>query len=459
MSECILEDKEGLYGALEKHYGGQRGLDALMRVIATSPRMTVVRCQRSHFNEEDPRFMSLSQLEDIIRAALGPRASHYMFVKELCGMKDLLGLIPSGKDKDKKEMASILPPFILDVRCGEAVLRGANAFAPGVISCHTSVATNKKVALFADIRSKQLERGAKCKDSSELLADPGFAFVGIGIARMNRGDLFYRNAKSGVAVELVGTAGSEMPSLNGVAEDCAILQNLPSVFAGYALAPAPGMRVLDMCAAPGGKTTHLAAFMQDKGEIIAVDRRQARVDELNLLLTRLGVTCVKTLKADSTHLRQFDDNSFDAVLLDAPCSGIGLRPRLSEPCKASELSQRGVYQRKLMKEAVRLVKPGGTLVYSVCTMNPDEGENVVAYALRELAPSSGIELVDALPGLKEDMSPAKSGLTTADLDSHSCSLVRRFTPPIRGDECSGVTAAIMDVPAFFLAKFIKKTKE
>lgn len=470
MTECVLEDREGVFAALEAHYGGRETLARIMETVATPPRMTLLRCQGCHYDAADPRAVTLAELEARVRAALGPeRASHFAFVRGVCGLPDLLGLVPHAtseteEEKDDDDDEDALPAVVVDARCGEAVLRGAHVFAPGVVACERRVAVGARVVLYADVRGA-LQRGAVCGGAGALRGAGRGAFVrvGTGVARLARAALFDAFAAApvrGVAVEVVRAAGPEMPPLNGVAADCAVLQNLPSVLAGCALAPAPGARVLDMCAAPGGKTAHLAALMRDRGELVAVDRRAARVAELAALVARLRLTCVRTLQADATRLRaRFPDAAFDAVLLDAPCSGLGLRPRLAEPCRAAELPARAAYQRRLAREAVRLVRPGGTLVYSVCTLNPDEGENTVAFVLRELAPAARLVLVDALPPAPDGARIGAPGLASSELDPASCALVRRFVPPVAShgdhDEDDSIDAAIHDWPAFFLAKFVK----
>eukprot|EP00198_Chlamydomonas_reinhardtii_P009746 XP_001699083.1 predicted protein [Chlamydomonas reinhardtii] len=211
---------------------------------------------------------------------------------------------------------------------------------------------------------------------------------------------------------------------------------------GHAAEPAqpglaPGMRVLDMCAAPGGKTTLMAALMGDVGEVVAFDRTHAKVAEVVALAREMGATCIKAHKmdagssaysgqrqelqpgqqqpgqqqplSDKARLREerrranmlrrgitppepaaaaasaqpgcFPPESFDALLLDAPCSALGLRPRLQQQAGALYLRQCAAAQRRLVDGAVRLLRVGGAMVYSTCTINPGENEAVVRYLL------------------------------------------------------------------------------
>jgi 16S rRNA (cytosine967-C5)-methyltransferase len=149
------------------------------------------------------------------------------------------------------------------------------------------------------------------------------------------------------------------------------------------LDPHPGQRVIDLCAAPGGKTTNIAEMMKNEGEIIALDKYEAK---LNLLLSaceRLGLRIVRLRAADAT---QFDDLPADRVLLDAPCSGLGTlakKPDIKWKRDLSDITKLNITQRALLENGARLVKPGGALVYSTCTIEPEENEGMVGQFLAQ----------------------------------------------------------------------------
>lgn len=147
------------------------------------------------------------------------------------------------------------------------------------------------------------------------------------------------------------------------------------------LDPHPGESVLDACAAPGGKTTHLAALMQNHGELFAVDSSAARLRLLEDNCRRLGIGIVQTIKADAAslppHLR---GRPFDRILLDAPCSGLGVLRRHPEGKwrkEAETLKQHQALQRRLLEQAGNCLRPGGVLVYSTCSSEPEENEQVI----------------------------------------------------------------------------------
>jgi 16S rRNA (cytosine967-C5)-methyltransferase len=150
-------------------------------------------------------------------------------------------------------------------------------------------------------------------------------------------------------------------------------QSRASQLVAATLAPRPGERVLDLCAAPGGKTTHLAALMGDSGEVVAVERHAGRARALRATCERMRASNVTVVTADA---RDFDgEGGFDRVLLDPPCSGLGTlrsHPDLRWHASPEGIERMAVEQDALLASARGALKPGGTLVYSVCTLSPRE---------------------------------------------------------------------------------------
>lgn len=154
--------------------------------------------------------------------------------------------------------------------------------------------------------------------------------------------------------------------------------------------PQPGQRVLDLCAAPGGKTTHLAALMEGSGEVVAVERRPGRAAELRATAARMRARAVTVEVADAARHR--DDGPFDKVLVDPPCSGLGTlqgRPDRRWRATLEAIDELVRAQAAILDAAAAAVAPGGTVVYSTCTLSPRENERQVAAFLerhRDFAP-------------------------------------------------------------------------
>jgi 16S rRNA (cytosine967-C5)-methyltransferase len=150
-------------------------------------------------------------------------------------------------------------------------------------------------------------------------------------------------------------------------------QSRASQLVAPALDPQPGERVLDLCAAPGGKTTHLAALMGDYGEVVAVERHAGRARALRATAARMRASCVRVEVADA---KAFDgERGFDRVLVDPPCSGLGTlrsHPDLRWRVTPRTVALLAAEQDALLAAARRARRPGGALVYSVCTISPGE---------------------------------------------------------------------------------------
>jgi 16S rRNA (cytosine967-C5)-methyltransferase len=144
------------------------------------------------------------------------------------------------------------------------------------------------------------------------------------------------------------------------------------------LAPAPGERVLDLCAAPGGKTTHLAALMENRGEVVAVERHPGRAEALRRTAERMGATIVDTRTADAAG--QHEPAAFDRVLVDPPCTDLGTlasRPDARWRKQPDDVVTLAAQQAAILRAGAHALKPGGTLVYSTCTISPAENERQI----------------------------------------------------------------------------------
>jgi 16S rRNA (cytosine967-C5)-methyltransferase len=155
-------------------------------------------------------------------------------------------------------------------------------------------------------------------------------------------------------------------------------QSRASMLVSRVLAPEPGERVLDLCAAPGAKTTHLAALIEDRGEIRAVERHRGRAAALVRTCRRMHAECVRVEVADAGEHRR--ERPYDRVLVDPPCSGLGTlqsRPDLRWHVSEAAIGELSTLQRAILDRAGEATAPGGVIVYSVCTISHEEGPALV----------------------------------------------------------------------------------
>jgi 16S rRNA (cytosine967-C5)-methyltransferase len=157
--------------------------------------------------------------------------------------------------------------------------------------------------------------------------------------------------------------------------------------ASYLLGPQPGERVLDACAAPGGKSTHIAELMRDEGELIALDPSARGIDRIRENIARLQLRSIRAVRGDASH-ELFDSlgTPFDRILIDAPCSGLGTlrsHPEIKWQRDENDIERLYRLQSKILGHVAEHLKPGGVLVYSTCTLTKEENDRVVEGFLRE----------------------------------------------------------------------------
>jgi 16S rRNA (cytosine967-C5)-methyltransferase len=220
----------------------------------------------------------------------------------------------------------------------------------------------------------------------------------------------------GISIQPTGA----VENLPGFAEGLFQVQGESSQLIAPLLSAMPGERILDACAAPGGKATHIAETMKDTGEIIAVDKSAHGIARLRDNLTRLGIKCVTPYRADLTH--PLDDAltaSYDRVLVDAPCSGLGTlrsHPEIKWHRQLTDIHRLQQLQSKILDRIAPHLKLGGILVYATCTLTPEENErNVASFLTRH----PGFELENAaryLPNEAQQMTKTKYFQALPDRD-------------------------------------------
>jgi 16S rRNA (cytosine967-C5)-methyltransferase len=159
------------------------------------------------------------------------------------------------------------------------------------------------------------------------------------------------------------------------------VQDEASQIISHLLGPRPGQRVLDACAAPGGKITHLAQLMEGRGEMIALDLHASKVKAIQENCRRLGITAVQTFRADASRPLPFPARfTFDCILVDAPCTGLGIlhrNPEIKWRRKPQDPLRWQGLQMAILENVCSRLKKEGILVYSTCTMTREENDSVV----------------------------------------------------------------------------------
>ncbi len=184
------------------------------------------------------------------------------------------------------------------------------------------------------------------------------------------------------------------------------LQNLSSLVPTRTLDPQPGERVLDLCAAPGGKTTHLMEVMKGEGQVVAVEKSKPRTQKLKRVVAHLHAPNVTVWGGDGSTYFHREPEAFDRVLLDAPCSGEAEIHAMTD-WGMKKIKRLVGIQSRLLFSAARCLKVGGTLVYSTCTTAPEENEGVITRFLERHEGAFQIDPVILPSGV-----PAQSGLVS-----------------------------------------------
>lgn len=228
----------------------------------------------------------------------------------------------------------------------------------------------------------------KTKEMCEINLTAPLQTARVNLTKISRDDCVelleqegFQIEKSSIIPEAIRTLKGNLASSMAYNYGLITIQDESSMLAAYALGVQKDEYVLDACAAPGGKSTHIAEKMQNTGEVISVDLHQHKVRLINENARRLGLSNIKTNVSDSRLLPdKFKNETFHRVLLDAPCSGLGVmrrKPDMKYTKTEQDISRLSSIQQDLLTSVAPLIKKGGTLVYSTCTVDKEENEYTV----------------------------------------------------------------------------------
>ena len=290
-----------------------------------------------------------------------------------------------------------------DQFAAEAVMQGAHLYAKGVKNC------------------KKLKTGM-----TVTVVDRNGIPVGSGIARQSETSILRYH--QGIAVEILHSRFllPHMRETSWYEAGLIHLQSLPAMVTCQVLDPKPDEVVVDLNCAPGGKMSYLCQLTKNKAKIIGFDRNEQKIEKAREHLERLRCENYQLIAHDSRYAHLDYKFNADKVLVDPPCTGLGVMPKLSIEATKRDIENLSSYQKQFMTTAAALVKEGGTVVYSVCTVTGEECEEVATFAEEKL----GLIKVAANPIV---------GRVGLDLEK----LTQRFDPELDG-------------AGYFIARFVKR---
>ncbi len=201
----------------------------------------------------------------------------------------------------------------------------------------------------------------------------------------------------------ISSPGKPVTQIEGFTQGLFQIQDEAAQLVSQILDPKPGEIVLDACAGLGGKACHIAQLMNNQGRVIAADLESHKLDSLGAETQRLGIENIRVQQLDllKATIKDFD-GYFDRVLLDAPCSGLGVirrNPDTKWKRTLKDVLRLSAQQKKMLNAAANLVKPGGILLYAVCSCEPEENEQVITAFLqkrKDYSPDNAMEGISAL---------------------------------------------------------------
>jgi 16S rRNA (cytosine967-C5)-methyltransferase len=303
------------------------------------------------------------------------------------------------------DVPSTSKEIVVDKHTAESVLQGANLYAPGIMRCQ-SIHFGDHVTVTSEI--------------GDVLAT--------GIARMSANEILTFRKGLAVSIEKRRYKAPQIRDLPEYSQGLLYPQSVAAMTASRVLGPQTGETILDMNCAPGGKLSHITQLMHNSGKIVGLDRNAEKIATTRQTIYTLGCLNATVSIHDSRYADvDFADLKPDRVIVDPPCTALGLRPKIYDRTTESRVNDLAQYQKQFMRAAARVVRPGGVVVYSVCTYTAKECEGIVEFAEREC----GLHLVEQTPFIASNLSEGARV---------SRSLCQRFHPAL-------------DEIGYFVAKF------
>ncbi|TCN25667.1 16S rRNA (cytosine(967)-C(5))-methyltransferase RsmB [Mesobacillus foraminis] len=249
----------------------------------------------------------------------------------------------------------------------------------------------------------------KTKEMCEMNLTAPLQTARVNVTRISVEDCLLQLEKEGFLVEpspiipeAIKCLRGNLAASNTFKEGLLTIQDESSMLAAYALGVKKDDRILDACAAPGGKSTHIAEKLQNSGKVLSLDLHEHKVKLIAENAGRLGLTNIETKKLDSRTIQgHIEAETFDSILLDAPCSGLGVmrrKPDMKYTKREEDLSRLQQIQLDLLEAVSPLVKKGGTIVYSTCTVDREENQETVRLFLEKNPGFEGdLSLADRMP--------------------------------------------------------------
>ena len=250
---------------------------------------------------------------------------------------------------------------VVDKHTAESVLQGANVYAPGILDCE----------------------GLRVREDVAVVSKLGDELA-TGTANMSANDILTFRKGLAVQVKHRRFRAPQVRDLPEFSEGLFYPQSLAAMVTAHALDPQEGEDVVDMNCSPGGKLSHISQLMHNSGKIFGFDRNVEKVGQARQTLSRLGCTNVTLTIRDTRYLHlDLANLQSDRTLIDPPCSALGLRPKIYDFSTLDRVNNLADYQKQFIKAGSKVTKPGGIIVYSVCTYTTHECERAVEFAEHE----------------------------------------------------------------------------